>query len=169
MSSKVPDQDSATEHKDTNQYVAFQLGATTLLSSLTCLDEIVDVMPLNPVPGTTRWFLGLGAQKGQLLPVSDFGQYVGGDASIQHPESRLLIINSGGERIGLAVDEVLGLVNAEASDTIAQNEQLPGRLQPLLVDQLALDGRDVSLINLAGLLAQPDFLAISETVSEVSA
>lgn len=172
--------DSTSSH----QYVAFQLGANTLLSSLSCIDEIVDLMPLKPVPGTASWFLGLGAQKGQLLPVSDLGRYSGGAASVESTESRLLVLNNGEERIGLAVDEILGLVNTQtdvespdsAGDSVSDGTlvqslagTLPARLLPLVLDRQWIDGQSALLLNLLDLLQQPEFLAIADCETEVEA
>lgn len=158
-----------TSDTEVGQYVAIQLGGSTLLSTLDNIDEIIDLMPVNRVPGTAPWFLGLGSHKGQLLPVSDLGRYAGGVASTSSANSRLLIINNGRERIGLAVDDVLGLVDAEvqASGDIGDSDvTLPLPLQPLRTDSLALEGKPASLLDLPVLLTQPEFLRITDDASE---
>jgi len=165
-------QDQAQEQKKAEQFVVFRIGDRTLLSTLDSIDEITDVMPINPVPATWHWFLGLGARNGQLLPVSDLTDYIGVEKSGDELSRRLLIVCQQNEFFGLAVDEVMGLItddemsvpdeSGELTDAVGTESvsEIDARLTPLLAGDRELRGLRAAMIDLPRLLEQPDFVSI---------
>jgi len=155
-------------------FMAFRVGRYTLLSSLDLIEEVVDIMPLSSVPGTQRWFLGLGASRGRLLPVSDLAGFAGVGVSHTLPHSRLLVVGRQQQSIGLSVDEVTGLVNADQVSTEDEHSsssaikhpatrcrvETAPRLAPLVTTDLLLDGEPALLVDLTRLFDQPEFIAI---------
>lgn len=76
------------------------------------LDEIVRPRGLTAVPGTPDFVAGVMARRGQLLAVLDLARLLGvaeGEPGGEDDgETRLVMVNAAGYRVGLRVAEVLG-------------------------------------------------------------
>src|SRR5688500_2607782 len=68
--------------------VGFRLGQRRLVSSF---DEVVEIMPLpavTTVPGSQPWMLGVASGRGNLLPVVDMRQVMGGERATPRERKR---------------------------------------------------------------------------------
>lgn len=144
-------------------FVAFVSGDQLLLSPLDSIDEIVEPMKLNPVPGSRHWFLGLGTLQGSLLAVSDFTAYIGSNESSSGSGNRLLVISRDTERVGLMVDEVMGLVQPDAFTSEAPIDSIATGLAPLAIGTLRFDGQAATLVDLTRLFDLSEFVSIGLT------
>ena len=64
--------------------------------------------PLTRVPGAKAWILGLASIRGQLFPIVDLRQFLGGGATPITRLTRIVVANHRDVPAGLVVDEVLG-------------------------------------------------------------
>jgi purine-binding chemotaxis protein CheW len=70
------------------------------------VDETMRPLPIEPVLGTPPFVLGLSVIRGNPVPVVDARGLFGG--SDPHPK-RFVIVKAGERRVGLAVDEIVGI------------------------------------------------------------
>jgi len=71
--------------------------------------EVLSVpAPLTRVPGAKPWLLGLASVRGQLYPVIDLRQFLGGGVTPLSRTTRIIITSHRDMPAALVVDEVLG-------------------------------------------------------------
>ncbi len=70
------------------------VGANNLLINLKDVTEVLPVPPLQPVPLTQAWFLGVANVRGNLYNVTDLAQFMGMPATPKSVNNRIVLINS---------------------------------------------------------------------------
>lgn len=88
--------------------VGFRVRDHHLACRIELIEEIIAPPPYTPIPGTRDWLLGIANIRGNLAPVSDFGRYLFGDATVSSARTRLILTRFQSRLAGLIVDEVLG-------------------------------------------------------------
>jgi len=88
--------------------IGFRIDDRYFVSSIAEVNEILTPPPLTIVPGAKSWLLGVANVRGNLVPVVDLRDFVGGGRSPNTDTTRVLIVRQHGGSVGLMVDEVLG-------------------------------------------------------------
>jgi purine-binding chemotaxis protein CheW len=131
--------------------VLFRLGSHNCGTAATGVREVIPADRPTRIPGTDDVIAGLLNLRGVLLTVVDGRRLLGVQDPDPRPES-VLVLDQNGHSVGLAVDEVLDLIEIEAADLVA-GERLPG-LDPGLVHAVGRhEGRVFALLDLAPLVA----------------
>lgn len=89
--------------------LAFLSGEQVLL---TPLNEVLIILPVTTfayIPGVKNWLLGLATYRDDIFPVTDLAGFLGQKMSPFTKHTRLLVIESQGEKAGLVVTRVIGL------------------------------------------------------------
>ncbi len=110
--------------------VLFRLGYLVCAAPATAVREVIPAGRPSRIPGTTNSVTGLVNVRGVLLTVVDGRRIIGTEVGAEPPES-VLVLEHGGKPVGLAVDEVLDLIEV-AGDQLVEGETLPG-MDPRLV------------------------------------
>lgn len=98
------------------KYITFSLGDEDYGVPVTEVLEIVRIENLIRVPHSVEYFLGMMDVRGQVIPVVDLRKKLHMDFLTEKPE-RAILVQTGGRKIGLAVDKVTHVKNFSA-DTI---------------------------------------------------
>lgn len=80
------------------------------------MQEVVLLAPLLSLRGTPAHMLGIMNLRGQVVPVMDLGRYLGSDSAPITPASRIVVLESEGQSLGLrvsAVDDVTSLTESQ--------------------------------------------------------
>lgn len=88
--------------------IGFRVGGRHFVSSIAEVNEILTMPALTVVPGALNWLLGIANVRGNLVPVIDLRDFVGGGRSSISETTRVLVVRQLGGSAGLLVDEVLG-------------------------------------------------------------
>jgi twitching motility protein PilI len=94
-----------------NQWVgvAFRMGGETFLAAREETREVLAYPALvTRIPGAKPWVKGLANVRGQLMPMLDLRQFLGGGATPQGRNTRVVVVNHREIPAGLMVDEVVG-------------------------------------------------------------
>jgi purine-binding chemotaxis protein CheW len=89
------------------EYLAFRLAGELYAVPVTAVQEIVKPPTITPVPRAPRHVLGIMSGRGRVVTVVDTRRKLRLEELPPSPKSRVLIADTGEERIGLWVDEVL--------------------------------------------------------------
>jgi purine-binding chemotaxis protein CheW len=90
------------------EYLAFMLGGDIYGAPVALIREILKPPPLTPVPRTPSHLLGIVSVRGQLVTVVDLRRRLRLDEAPASRKSRILLVDAtGGEVMGVLVDEVL--------------------------------------------------------------
>lgn len=126
----------------TSGYVLFQLDDHIFAAPLEAVREIVRLVGIERLPGTTPPMAGVIVLRGQPLPVWDM-RGVGKDCG------DCLVVEMDGDVVGIAVDAVVAVLQPDELDEGAA----PGRALPAYVTGVSRRGADpVLLVDLKRLL-----------------
>jgi purine-binding chemotaxis protein CheW len=114
----------------TLRLVLFRLGAVLWAAPSTVVREVIPGGPATRIPGSHAAVAGLVNLRGTLLTVVDGRRALGVTGAASDFES-VLVVEHGGRRFGLSVDEVLDLVEV-AADALRSGPVPPG-VDPRLV------------------------------------
>lgn len=113
------------------EYVAFSLAGEAYAVPIARITEILKPLPITPVPRAPRVVIGVMTVRGRLVTVLDLRRRLRLREADVDSKTRILITDTGEERIGLLVDEVLQ-VHRLAESEIEPSEVLGGDPQPYL-------------------------------------
>ncbi len=98
------------------------LLATFLVRDALCaldaagIQEVIRLGPLTPVRHASASIAGIVNLRGKIVTVIDLGLRLGLPATVRGPESRIFIVEDGNEFIGLLVDRVDEVVEADSEN-----------------------------------------------------
>jgi purine-binding chemotaxis protein CheW len=121
------------------RFVLFRLGSLVCATPATSVREVISAGAPTRIPGADKSVAGLLNVRGTLLTVVS-GPRLIGLADAEPPES-VLVLDHGGRSVGLAVDEVLDLVEVPG-DQLEDGDSLPG-IDPRLVRRVGHHGERV--------------------------
>ena len=117
--------------------------------------------PLTRVPGAKSWVLGLASIRGQLFPIIDLRQYLGGGPAPITRMTRIVVANHRDVPAGLVVDEVLGFRRFKEADFSAD---IPTTIVPCgryLAGSFRHEQDQLPVLSVRRLLEDPAFTAAS--------
>lgn len=127
---------------ETQLFLLFQQQKTDCAVDLMTVREVLALnhQPINPIPNTPPFVLGLTNLRGDILAVADLGFFIGTEARVDWHSltSRLLIVEAPSQdgsspkiRLGLAVSQVEGVVSLHP-DHIVSAMDVKEEIAPLL-------------------------------------
>ena len=91
----------------------FRLGTETFAAELGAVEEAVEMPALHGLPEMQTGMLGMFDLRGRLLPVFSAAGVLG--VPLAAGSSATLIVRGGGRRIGVAVDDVEDVIDADCA------------------------------------------------------
>lgn len=86
------------------------VGDKRFLINLQDVKEVLAVPPLQLVPFTKPWFLGVANVRGNLYSISDLAQFMGMPATPKSMNNRILLLSTDTTaQVALLVDNLIGL------------------------------------------------------------
>lgn len=110
------DSQAEAEENSKLQLSCFYLDETLLGVDLQLVQEINDELNITKVPRSPNYVLGIMNLRGQIITVIDQGKKIGFQPSIITPDSRVIIVQSQGEFVGLLVDRISDVVTVKRKD-----------------------------------------------------
>jgi twitching motility protein PilI len=149
-------------------WLAVEIAGHGFLLPLDQAGEIFPLSPIQPVPHSQHWFLGVANLRGQLHGVIDLAAFLGlpqrqarNYAEVAPRDAgRLVALNAGLQfNAALLIDRLMGLRNAS---TLTPGTEAVTAAKPHFVGQQMADaqGRTWYELDLAGLVADEAFLKI---------
>ncbi len=113
-----PDADADEEGADEEREIlSFRLGEEEYAVTVDEVREVLKLRPLTVVPNTPDYVLGVASLRGTMLPVIDLALRLGFPKREYDEKSRIIVVRTDEEDVGLLVDRVTG-VNRIARDAI---------------------------------------------------
>jgi purine-binding chemotaxis protein CheW len=136
------------------EYLAFTLGSEAFAVPIGNIVEILKPLPITEVPRANPEVVGVMSVRGRLVTVVDLKRrfHVARTFTMDR-KSRILLVDAGGELLGLLVDQVLQVYRFAEADI--ESPDVLGAEQPAHVVGLGhlTSGEVVLLLDLAPLIA----------------
>lgn len=94
------------------------VGGKKLLINLNEVREVIPVPPVQSVPLTQPWFLGVANIRGNLYNITDLAQFLGMPPTAKSNNTRILLLNSEATtQAALMIGSLIGLRSVDAMQT----------------------------------------------------
>jgi twitching motility protein PilI len=91
------------------------IGSKRVLINLNQVSEVLPVPPMQNVPLTLPWFLGVANVRGNLYNITDLAQFMGLPPTPKSMSNRIVLINSETTtQAAIVIDSLVGLRSVEA-------------------------------------------------------
>jgi purine-binding chemotaxis protein CheW len=133
------------------EYVTFALAGEAYAVPISRVAEILKPLPITPVPRAPAVVIGVMTVRGRLVTVIDLRRRLRLPESPMDARSRILITDTGDERIGLLVDEVMNVLRLAESE-IESRDVLGGDPEPYIAGIGRPEGSLLILLELRPIL-----------------
>jgi purine-binding chemotaxis protein CheW len=98
------------------QWVTFKLDGETYGVNVMEVQEVLRVTDIAPVPGAPNYVLGIINLRGNVVSVLDTRRRFGLQTTESNDATRIVIIESGGQTVGIRVDAVAEVLDVDSSE-----------------------------------------------------
>ncbi|MEM7207261.1 MAG: chemotaxis protein CheW [Pseudomonadota bacterium] len=98
------------------QWVTFKLDSETYGVNVMDVQEVLRVTDIAPVPGAPNYVLGIINLRGNVVSVLDTRRRFGLSAIETSDATRIVIIESAGQTVGMRVDAVAEVLDVDSSE-----------------------------------------------------
>lgn len=133
------------------QVTVFSLGQEAFAVPICRVKEIVRYPGLTKVPRVEKYVLGLANLRGEVLPVIDGRLRLGLEQEEPGERTRVLVLDLDGKKMGLVVDQILGVINSSEMQVEPSPEMLSSEVDSKYIAGVLRDGRASNLILLLDL------------------
>lgn len=137
--------------------ITFRLGNRRLASGFDEVVEIISLPPLTAVPGSESWLLGVINLRSTLLPVVDLKQFLEGERTVQHADTRALVVRQQGGNVVVLIDELLGQRNFNQAQLVEVGELAEGRYGSFVQSAYRAGDTVWGVFDMARLTRTPEF------------
>lgn len=143
--------------------IGFSLLGCRFVAPLGQISEMLEVPNYTKLPGVQSWVVGLANVRGRLLPLFDMSQYLGGKATSQRKQHRVLVIDSNNFYSGLIVDQAYGMQHFTSEVYSEQlDSAIPEVVKPLVNGTYEdASGFNWSVLHVPALLDDPHFANVA--------
>lgn len=106
------------------QRYGFRIGGCRFVHDLTLAVELIELPHCYDLPNSSTWFSGLVNLRGNLVPVFDLKNLLGGSGPAGDRQM-LLVIGNGETVAGLVIDGTPDHISLDAGSRIEQPERVP--------------------------------------------
>lgn len=115
-----------TEQEEIIQFSSFYLDGTLFGINIKDVQEINEDLDITKVPLSSDYVMGIMNLRGQIVTIVNVGMKIGLAPSVISPESRVVIVDSQGEHVGLLVDKVTEVVTVSQKEITAPPANIKG-------------------------------------------
>ncbi len=113
---KIEDHETEQEHQLAGKYLTFLVADEEYALPILQVQEIVGLMPITAVPGTSNFIQGVINLRGKIVPVADMRSKFNIDLDVERPESCIIVTQADDIELGLIVDSVSDVTRIMSED-----------------------------------------------------
>ncbi|MCL6625611.1 chemotaxis protein CheW [Alicyclobacillus shizuokensis] len=154
------------------QAVVFRLGEYQFAADARQVVSIERCEAVQPVPGTLPSIKGVVSRGDEILPVFDlaeqFGYASGRDGDqLAQSETKLVVVNTDGYKVALAVDDVIDIVQLDDGRMVAPPDLVGGVEARYLLGVVGGPEKPVVLMNLERVLSDVQVAQLKQVQERV--
>ena len=153
------------EQEEVLQVASFYLDNTLCGINIKDVQEIKEDLNVTKVPLSSDYIMGIMNLRGQIVTIVNVGMKIGLAPSIVGPESRVVIVESKGEHIGLLVDKVMEVIAISPKKVSAPPANIKGAQGRFFQGILNTEDHELmALLNIEDVLADENW--VEEAIPE---
>lgn len=103
-------------HFSSLQIVCFKIGNEEYGIDILQVQEILKLPRVTKLPKSKPYIMGVIDLRGKVLPIVDLSKRFGIDSNRDTENSRAIVVNISGKRVGLGIDSVSHVIKVGAND-----------------------------------------------------
>ena len=164
---RTKDKPSADAASEIRQLVIFKLAEGSFGLDIRFVREINRLMEVTPIPTAPAYVEGIMNLRGAVVPVVSLGLRFGLEKSETTKDSRIVVIESNHNLLGLVVDEVSEVLRLPSSDVESANNMATGGVNVDFIEGVGkVDGRLILLLAPDRLFTDEEQEQLAEIVAE---
>ena len=164
---RTKDKSSVDTASEIRQLVIFKLAEGSFGLDIRFVREINRLMEVTPIPTAPAYVEGIMNLRGAVVPVVSLGLRFGLEKSETTKDSRIVIIESNHNLLGLVVDEVSEVLRLPSSDVESADNMATGGVNVDFIEGVGkVDGRLILLLAPDKLFSDEEQAQLAEIVAE---
>ena len=151
------------------QLVVFTLGDETYGVDIATVREIIRMQAITAVPGTAHFVEGVINLRGMVIPVVDLRKRFRLNEAEHGKETRIVVLNSEGQEIGVIVDSVAEVLRVSSDAIEPPSSMITTTDSEYLLGIVKLPDRLVILLDTERLLSREDHNKLAAMASREEA
>lgn len=151
------------------QLVVFTLGDETYGVDIATVREIIRMQAITAVPGTAHFIEGVINLRGTVIPVVDLRKRFRLNEAEHGKETRIVVLNSEGQEIGVIVDSVAEVLRVSSDAIEPPSSMITTTDSEYLLGIVKLPDRLVILLDTERLLSREDHNKLAAMASREEA
>ena len=147
------------------QLVVFDLAGEHYGVDIATVREIIQMQTVTKVPGSVSFVEGLINLRGVVIPVVDLRERFGLGSAERDKDTRIMVIHSHGQDIGMIVDSVTEVLRIPSDSIEPPSTVVASSESQYLLGTAKLPDRLVILLDVERLLSNGDVESISAVAS----
>lgn len=143
----------AAEPPELQRWMCFTLAGEGYALNVLQLREVLPKVAVEPVPGAPPAVAGVLNLRGEIVTLLDLRRWLDLPAPVAAEERPVLVLEQGGQSLGLRVDAVGALLKRMPDDLLAPPAPAYPRLADLACGSTVADGATLTLLDASALLA----------------
>jgi purine-binding chemotaxis protein CheW len=123
--------------------------------------EVVELTTLTAVPYVPPFVKGAMNLRGQIITVVDIGYFLTNSVSTIRHDTRILIVDINGHRVGVAIDTVLGTFNVNTDEIQPPLVTLKEEVARFIKGQVKVNDHICVLLDIKSLLTHPAMMKLT--------
>ncbi len=144
---------SLKETKDLKEFLCFRIGEEEYALHVSFVKEIIKNRPLTEVPKTIDFILGVISIRGEVLPVFDLKKLLDIPLTAISINSKIIIIDNNGEKVGLVVDGVTQILKISQDEIEETPMNISGAKKECIKGITMKDNKMVRILDMEKILA----------------
>lgn len=151
------------------QLVTFQVGGEEFGLDVFAVHEILRWQAVTPVPRAPAFVEGVLDVRGAVVPVVDLRRRFEVPDVAYTDETRIVLVDFSGERMGLVVDSVTEVLRAPETSVSAPPAYIRGLAAEFMRGIVRHEGRLIILMDLARILTSEERIALGDALAPAGA
>ena len=144
------------------QLVVFDLASEGYGVDIGAVREIIRLQDITRVPRTPSFVEGVITLRGKVIPVIDLRKRFGLPVSEQNTENRIVVVDIGGQDIGVVVDAVAEVLRISTGSVEPPSSVITGADSEYLLGIAKLEDRLIILLDLERVLSEEEKIVLSD-------
>lgn len=152
-------------HAPAHQIVTFRLGEDYFAADIFSVERVLRHQAPTVVPNLPNWIEGVLEYQHRIIPVVSLRRRFGMPDVEPRPETRILVLASEGEWIGVVVDAVQEVVSVAAAELSPPPALFRGLSREFLRGIVRRDDRLIVFLDVQRLLASDERLVVQQAAA----